>query len=162
MTKHHSSLVDVFEQYGHDADAGLAALANTDPPYWSAYVDSAAAKQYRADHRSYQRSLVRLIERDALEAASGQIRLFEVDPGVEVEVRAQLVLDGETYRTDELAGGEGAAVLRRVAQRDLSPAVTTVRRCKTLLKLADHLEAETTRTGVDVSVGEVLGLRVAS
>jgi len=52
------SLEDVFEAYGDDAEGGLAAFANTDPPAWSAYVDQAAVKQYRADHGAYRRSML--------------------------------------------------------------------------------------------------------
>ena len=159
MSKHHSSLVEVFEQYGHDATAGLAALANTDPPFWSAYVDAAAEKQYRADHRSYQRSLLRMVRRDDLTTSAGQARLFEVPQSdEEVALRRELVLDGETYQLALLAGLDGAAVLRRVAQRDLAPATTTVKRCRILLQLADHIEAETERVGRDIAVGDVLNL----
>lgn len=157
MTTPHSSLVEVFEAYGHDAEAGLAALGQTDPPFWSIYVDAAAEKQYRADHRRYQRSLLRMVQKDAVDIGRGQAKLFELPAGeAEVALRAELILDGETFALDHLAGLEGAAVLRRVAERDLAPATTTLNRCRMLLRIADHIEAETERTGRDVAVADVL------
>lgn len=93
-------------------------------------------------------------------AASGQARMF--DPGeadVTKLIRTELI-DPDTSKPIQvgpLAGERAAKVLRRVAERDITPALTTVNRCKLYLRLADHVESETERTGRDVSVAEVLG-----
>lgn len=165
------SLVAVFDAYEDDAaaglvalaTAGLVALANTDPPLWHSYVDAAAERQYRSDYARHRRSLIVLARKDDLSATRGQARLFEVDDSdALVRLREVLVLDGSQHRLAELAGADGAAVLRRVAERDLAPATTVVSRCRTMLKLADHLETESTRLRRDVSVGEVLTLGAAA
>lgn len=162
MTRMHSSLTAVFEAYGDDAQAGLAALANTDPPFWSAYTDSAAERQYRSDHARYRRSLLTLVDKDAIARVSGQPRLFDVPEGESlVQLRSVLVLDGVQYDIGGLAGATGASVLRGVAQRDLAPATTVVNRCRIMLRLADHIEAETSRLSRDVTVAEVLSLAAA-
>lgn len=158
MSRYRQSLVEVFDAYGPDARGGLDAWANTDPEAWSDYVDSAAEKQYHADRAGYRRSHLRSAAREALAENAGQARLFEVPSTEEqVEIRRTLVLDGVEYDVGSLAGHDGAAVARKVAERDLVPALTSVNRCRFTLKLADHVDEETERLGRPVSFAEVLG-----
>jgi hypothetical protein len=157
VSRYSKTLTEVFEAYRDEAQAALAAYANVDPEGWSEYVDRSAAKCYLADYAHWRNSQVRRVEADAIAAANGQARLFEVEPGVAVDVRTVLVLGGVEYEVGSLVGATGAAILRAVAQRDLKPAVTTVKRCKNWFSLADHIVAESERLGRDVSVAEVLG-----
>lgn len=162
MARMHSSLIAVFEQYGDDAEAGLQALANTDHALWSAYTDSAAEAKYRSDFASWVRRQTVRMSKDDIAASNGQARLFTPPRSKLVEARMMVRLDGKIYRVADLAGHEGAAILRRVAERDLKPSRTTVARCKVQLKLADHITAETDRLGRDVSVNEVVKMEAVA
>lgn len=163
MSRHSNALTDVFATYGDDATAALEAFANVDHEAWSAYVDAAAEKQYRADYGSWRRGLIKSTTAEAIAKATGQVRLFEPpESSPAIDFRARIVLDGEEHSLASLAGAPGAEVLREVAQRDIRPAATTVKRCRQMLALADHLEAETERIGRDVSVAEVLGWDAAA
>lgn len=158
MSRYSNALSDVFAAHGADAESGLAAYANTDPQGWSSYIDDAAVMRYRSDQANWARSLVRSVERERITSATGQARLFE--PGetdAHIKVRERLRLDGIDHDLGPLAGKEGVDVIRKVAERDLSPALTTVNRCRTLLRLADHMDAESERLGRPVTAGEVLG-----
>lgn len=157
MSRYSNALSDVFAAYGADAESGLAAYANVDPEGWSDYVDSAAIKRYRDDYANYARSLVRLVEKERIASDAGQARLFEVAEGAQIKMRERIILDGVEHDLGALTARNGADVIRKVAARDLAPAVTTVERCRALLRLADHMEAESERLGRDVSAGEVLG-----
>lgn len=158
MSRYSNTLQAIFDEYGDDATAALAAYANIDPEGWSAYCDSAAEKQYRVDRAAHRRSLIRSVEKDVIAAASGQARLFEVPAHEEqVELRSTFVYEGVEYDVGSLAGHDGAAIARKVAERDLAPSLTTVNRCRFTLRLADHVDAETERLGRPVTFGEVLG-----
>lgn len=162
MSRHAASLVATFEAYGPDeADDALAAYAQTDPDAWSAYVDTAAARRWKADRRGWLKSQVAAVEREAIAAtAADQPRLFEVAPveGVaQLVLRERLVLDGEEFDLGRLSGLEGAKIVRKVAERDLTPALTTVVRSRQMLQLAEHVTTESERLGRDVTFGEVLG-----
>lgn len=158
MSRYSQTLTEVFDAYGDDAGAALAAFANLDPEAWSLYVDSAAEKQYLSDYRNHRRSLTRSVEKEALAEYAGQAQLFDPGPSAErVELRRVLVLDGREYEVAALSGHEGAAIARKVAERDLAPSLTTVNRCRFTLRLADHVDAETERLGRPVTFGEVLG-----
>lgn len=163
MSRFSQSLEAVFEAYGDDAEAGLQAFGNTDPPAYAAYVDAAAAKQYRADHGTYRRSALLLATKDIAQQAAGQAHLFDPGPSTKrVDIRRILVLDGVEYDIATLSGTAGAEVVRRVAERDLAPATTTIERCRYMLQAAEHVAQESDRLGRDVSFGEVLGLAVAA
>jgi hypothetical protein len=163
MSRHSNALTDVFAAYGDDAEAALEAFANVDHEAWSAYVDRAVAKQYHADYASWRRGLVRSTTADAIASRSGQVRLFEpTESAPIIDFRARLVLDGDEYELASLRGHHGADVLRSAAQRDFGPAATTLKRCRQMLALADHIEAETGRLGRDVSVAEALGWEAAA
>lgn len=154
-----SPLVAVFDAYGEDAEAGLAALANTDPPFWHAYTEAAVVRQYRSDYAKHRRTLTLSVAKENLATDAGQARLFEVDESeVRVKIREVLTLDGREYPLLSLAGEDGAAVLRKVAQRDLGPARTTVARCRQMERLGDHLSVESSRLHREVTVAEVLGV----
>jgi hypothetical protein len=162
MSRTPSPLAAVFDAYGDDAEAGLAALANTDPAFWHAYVDEAAERRYRNDYSSHRRTLKVSMQKDATRSAAGQARLFEPGPGAMVELREVLVYDGTEYHLADLEGEEGAAILRKVAERDLAPALTTVERSRSYLRLAEHLTTETHRLDRSVKVAEVIVMAVAS
>lgn len=158
MSRYSQTLQEVFDAYGADAESALAAYANIDPEGWSLYADSAAEKQYLSDYRNHRRSLTRSVEKEALASVSGQARLFEVPPSTErVELRRILILDGEEHDLATLAGHEGSSIARKVAERDLAPSLTTLNRCRFILQVADHVDAETERIGRPVSFAEVLG-----
>lgn len=151
-------LAEIFDAYGDDAKAGLAAWANLNPESWSAYVDAAAERQYRGDYAVWRRRLISTAQQERVAEDNGQARLFEPpEPGALTDFRQRVVLDGIEHDMADLEGADGAAVIRKVAERDLAPAVTTVSRCRSMLKLADHMDAETERLGRPVSAGEVLG-----
>lgn len=152
------SLAEIFVTYGDDAEPALAAWANLDPEAWSTYVDVAAEFRYHLDYAKWRRAMVRSAKAEAVQKQTGQARLFEMpESEAKVELRSKLVLDGVEHDLAGLAGDKGADIIRLVAERDLSPALTTVNRCRTLLRLADHMDAEAERLGRDVSAGEVLG-----
>lgn len=147
--------VAIFEQYGDDAEAALQAFANISNAAWSEYVDESTERQYRLDYSAWRRSLARSARKERLADDSGQVRLFEPpESSAKVELRERLVLDGNEF---ELRTLTDTGVIRKVAQRDLAPAVTTVERCKSYFALADHMDAETDRLGRPVTAGEVLG-----
>jgi hypothetical protein len=157
-----STKFDIFDAYPVAAD-GLAAWANVDHDAWSAFVDSAAEKQYDTERASWVRSLTQSVRKDALKANNGQARLFEPpESATRVELRERIVWSGQEYLLADLAGRDGAAVLRKAMQRDLKPALTTVQRCRNGLALADHIEGESDRLGRDVSVSEVVSLGEAA
>lgn len=148
----------IFEQYGDDAAAALQAFANVDNAGWSTYTDEAAEIRYRQDYAKWRRSITRSAKAEAVKADSGQVRLFEPpESQATIALRTRVVWDGEEHYLAMLRGRDGADVIRKVAQRDLAPAKTTVARCRNLLGLADHMEAETVRLGRPASAGEVLG-----
>lgn len=158
MSRYSQTLQDIFEAYGDDAEMALEAYANIDPEGWSLYVDSAAEKQYVSDYRNHRRSLTRSVAKEALAEAAGQAQLFDPGPSAErVELRRIIVFEGQEFDLGTLAGHDGAAIARKVAERDLAPSLTLVNRCKFTLRLADHVDAETERLGRPVTFGEVLG-----
>jgi len=158
VSRYRRSLTEIFDAYGDAASDALAAWANIDSEAWSDYVDQAAEKQYRSDYGAHRRSMTRAVEKEALAAEAGQAQLFETSGStVKVELRRTLVLDGVEYDVAELAGHDGAAIARKVAERDLAPSLTTLNRCKFTLQLADHVDAETERLGRPVTFAEVLG-----
>lgn len=158
MSRYRQSLRDVFDAYGDDAEAGLQALANTDPPFWSEYVDAAAAKQYKADYRRHRATITASASREAVAEAAGQARLF-IPPESEerIELRRVVILDGQEYDLARLSGHDGTAIAREVAYRDMKPAATVMARSRFVLRLCDHIDAETERLGRDVSFAEALG-----
>lgn len=161
MARVHSALADVFEHYGDDASAGLEALANTDNEFWSRYVDEAAESRYRLDYARWVRSHLVSVQHEVTAASKGQAQLFDMPRQAKaIELREVLQYDGRTYRLADLAGTEGAQVLLAVANRDDKPAKTVIIRNRVYRRLANHIVAETERTGRDVSAGEVLGLSV--
>lgn len=156
MARYSKALTEVFEACGDsDVDLALSTYANTAPDEWSEFVDRSAGKEYLRCYLNWVRSHVKEVERERLTEHAGQARLFELPPSpVVVEFRERLILDG---REHELATLADPAVIRKVASRDLTPAVTTVERCKGYFALADHMEAESERLGRPVTAGEVLG-----
>ena len=163
MARYSNTLTEVFEAYGHDATEALEAFANLDHESWSTYVDAAAEKQYLADYKNYVRSLTRSVDKEALKADAGQVRLFEpTDGAAEFRMRERLRLDGHEYDLASLAGISGAQIIREAAERDLKPALTTINRCKAQFQLAKHIEGESERLGREVAAGEVLGWRTAA
>lgn len=158
MAWYSNALKDVFEAHGDDAETALSAFANTAPAEWSEFVDRAAEKEYLRCYKNWVGSHLKRAEKERLTADSGQARLFEPpEPALTVVFRERLFLDGREYDLASLKGYDGADVLARVADRDESPAVTTVQRCRNMRGLAEHMRAETERLGRDVSAGEVLG-----
>jgi hypothetical protein len=158
MSRFRQSLQEVFDAYGDDAEAGLYALAQTDPPFWSAYVDAAASKQYKSDYRRHRDTRIVKAKKDAVAKAKGQVQLFDPGDTAEmVELRAVLVLEGTEYDLAKLAGHEGAAIVRRVAERDLKPALTSITRNRYMLRLSEHVVTETDRLGRAVTFAEALG-----
>lgn len=157
-----STKYEVFDAYP-DATEGLAAWANVDPEGYDAFVEGAAAKRYDAERAAWVRSMTQSVRKDALHAKSGQARLFEPpESATRVELRERIVWSGTEYVLADLAGKDGALVLRKAMTRDLKPALTTVQRCKNGLALAEHIEAESERLGRDVSVREVVSLSEAA
>jgi len=155
MARYSNALTAVFEAYGEDVAAALAAYANTDPEGWSAFVDAAAEKQYLADCRNWSRQLVGSVVKERLEQVTGQARLFELAASeARIEFRERLRLDGVEH---EVATLKDTSVIRKVADRDEAAARTTLVRSARLRRLADHIDAETERLGRPVTAGEVLG-----
>lgn len=154
------NLSTIFEAYGEDSAAALAAFANLDPQAWSEYNDRAAERQYRAEYRTWVRS-----QKAQLLTESQQVKLFGDSDVDRIVVRERLVTkrDGERQEhvTFSLAGAEGAAILREVAKRDSKGAKTTLARMAALRKLADEVERRSKAEGRPVSVAEVLGLEAA-
>lgn len=154
-----SVLHELFEKYGHDAEAALAAYANADPEGWSMFVDRAAASAYRAKRGSWLRSLrARLVKTE-------QVNLFGETATSSVEIRERVVShrDGERQEHDTfaLAGHDGAEVLRQIADRDEKAALPTLTAAKRLRKIASEMDRMTDKAGRPVTVAEVLGLEAA-
>ena len=157
MSRNPSSLVSVFEAYGDDAAQALEAWANVDHEAWSAFTDGAAESLYLNRYKAWRRSLTTTVDKAFTKAKKGEARLFNVPESVESTVlRERLVYDGNEYELLGLAGHDGAALARKVAERDLAPSLTTVNRCRFMLELADHIDAETERLGRPVEFREVL------
>lgn len=153
---------EVFDAYGDGPDA-LEAFANLHHQEWSEFVDSAALKQWKAEYATWRRGQVRSVERDLIAADRGSARLFDLPEGAtRIDIRSRLIFAGIEHDTFDLAGRDGAAVLRLVAERDGAPARTVLVRSNLYVKLADHIESESKRLGRDVSVAEVLELGAAA
>jgi hypothetical protein len=156
-TKH-----DIFEAYENAAE-GLAAWANIDPDGWSAFVDTAAERRYDTERAAWRRSLVRSVLAESVRSDHGQAKLFEPpESGARIEVREVIVAEGHEHPLFDLAGAEGARLIRVAMTRDLKPALTTIKRCKNGFALADHIEAESSRLGRDVAVREVIAMGEAA
>lgn len=146
---------EVFEAYGPDVDAALRNWQQIDGPGYEAFARAAVGRQYLADYRRWaNRNTINVIRP---EPASD--RLFTPPPAAPepVKVRANLVHDGAEVALLDLAGEEGAAVIRRIASRDRLPAATTLARCDQYRAIADLIEKASLETGRPVSVREVLG-----
>lgn len=147
--------VEYFEEYGTDADAALAAMANVDPDLWSEFVDRAARELYLSQRTAWVRAQVTQVA-----ITDDQIQLFSAAQMKSLTVRKTVVtvIDGRRceFETLDLAGEEGAAILEGVADRDERPAKTTVRRAKDYRKLAKIVREKSASEQRPVSVREVL------
>lgn len=154
---------EVFAAYGDDADDALRNWAQIDPEGYQHFVDTAAARQYVTDYRAWSRRQRIVVERTARAADAGAPPLFDAPaPKPQpINTRATVVHDGTERHLLELAGAEGAALLRQAALRDLAPAESTTQRCRFHLELADLIEAATVEAGRPVAVSEVLHLATA-
>jgi hypothetical protein len=153
---------DIFDNYEEPRD-GLEAWANVDPDGWSAFVEGAAERRYQNERAAWVRSQVQSVAFDMKKKAKGEVRLFELpESATTIDIRERLIVDGKEVILLKLAGKSGADVLRQAMDRDMKPALTTVRRCKTGFALADHIEAESERLRRDVSVAEVVTLVAAA
>lgn len=154
---------EVFEAYGDQADDALRNWQQIDPEGYAFFAETAVARQYLADYRRWDRSRRIIVERIAEATDRGAPPLFDAPkPKPEpIETRATVVHDGESHRLVDLAGVEGAALLRQAALRDLGPAESTAKRCRFHLELAELLERQTVEAGRPVTVAEVLHLTKA-
>lgn len=148
-------LVELFESYGDDAPAALAAFANVAPVEWARYVDEAAERQYRADRAKHVRD-----QRLRVSDKANVLQLFSTDDAKSVELRERLVLYEAGKRREfgvlELAGIEGAEIIAKVVKRDERGARTTLTRTATLKKLAKEMVRRSEAEGRPVSAAEIL------
>lgn len=155
-----SRKTDIFAAYGDDAEAALRNWQQIDPLGFDAWESDLARRQYLTDYRKWSGARKVSVTPPATEPAPS---LFPAPAKVEaIQTRPTVVHDGHEHTLLDLAGSEGATVLRQAALRDLTPAESTAKRCRFHLRIADLIEAETVRQGRPVSVGEVIGLAVAS
>lgn len=147
---------EIFTAYGADVSSALRNWAQVDPEGYDHFERTAVDRQYMADYRAWRRRQTVTVARQAPDTAA---RLFEAparpDP---VDVRSTLVHDGDEVHLLDLAGTEGAAVIRSIAARDAGPAKTTLSRCDRYRVVADLIEAQSVELGRPVSVREALGL----
>jgi hypothetical protein len=148
---------EVFAANGDDVAAALRNWQQIDGPGFDSFAAKAVERQYLADYRRWagRRTVAVVTERPSPEA-----RLFTPPPAhtKATEVRSKLVHDGHEVNLLDLAGAEGAAVIRRIVVRDAGPAATTLERCDEMRTIADLIEAQSVELGRPVSVREVLGL----
>lgn len=149
---------ELFAAYGDDLDGLLAAWPNLDPTGYAAWAEHAEHRQIKAEYarwRSRQTAAIRKTQRAELAPP-----LFDAPPAKvpTVKVRAIIAHEGGDRRLMDLAGVDGAKVLREAALRDLGPAETTATRCRRMLDLAEQIQAESIKQGRPVSVAEVIGL----
>lgn len=146
---------EIFEEFGSDADAALAAMANVFPTEWHRFVDDAAAAQYRSAHASWVRSRTATVVIPA-----NQTQLFDdiTMDGLTIRSLVVLRIDGKRreFNVTELAGDEGAEVLERVADRDSGPARESLQRADVMRQLAQAVRAESKAQNRPVSVGEII------
>ena len=149
--------VEIFEEYGDDAEAALAAFANVAPHEWAEFTESAVENHYRERYRAWKRS-----QTAEYVPASNQTQLFDDKTMKALTARKTVVqtIDGERHEHEvmALAGEDGAEVLDYVAQRDERPAKTTLKRAKVYRELAKVVRERSIAEGRPVSVAEVLGI----
>mgnify|MGYP007115078338 CR=1 FL=1 len=148
---------EVFAAYDGDPDAILEAWPNLDPDGYAAWERTALQRMLRTDVRAWQRRQHVRIDRDLEADRSGQGQLVDVPrKRQDVRMRAKLTADGGSVDFLDLAGPDGAKVLREAALRDKPGALTTIARCERLLRLADLIASESERQGRPVTVAEVI------
>lgn len=151
---------EVFSAYGDDVEAALRNWQQIDGPGFDSFCAKAIERQYLADYRRWAgRQTVAVVT----ERPSSDPRLFTPPPArpKATEVRSKLVHDGQEVSLLDLAGVEGAAVIRSIAIRDAGPAATTLERCGEMRVIADLIEARSVELGRPVTVREALGLVAA-
>lgn len=157
--------VEIFTAYGSDVTAALRNWEQIDQRGYDAFASAAVGRQYLADYRRWDSRRTIDMPTDAPGNEPKPATLFgappEADKPPTVEVRSNLVYDGTDVALMDLAGIEGAAVIRHIATRDAVPAATTIKRCEQYRKYADLIEAKSAELGRPVSVREALGLVAA-
>ena len=151
---------EIFTEYGDDVAGALRNWAQIDPEGFDHFERTATSRQYLADYRAWRRRQTVTVSRQAPDPTC---TLFPTPPAKAdpVDVRSTLVHDGDEVALLDLAGVEGAALIRQIANRDAGPAKTTLSRCDRYRVVADLIEARSGGLGRPVSVREALGLVAA-
>lgn len=152
---------EIFAAYGPDVDDALRNWEQIDRRGFDAFAAAAVGRQYLADYRRWASRQTIDMPTDAPAPSTGTLFPAPAPHSPVVEVRSKLVFDGDEVALMDLAGVEGAAVIRQIATRDRIPAATTLKRCDQYAKYADLIEAKSAELGRPVSVREALGLVAA-
>lgn len=151
---------EIFAAYGDNVEDALRNWQQVDPAGFAHFEQTCQRRQYLSDFRAWRRRQIVTVTQPE---PRGEAALFDPGPARSnpVDVRSTLVHDGDEVNLLDLAGIEGAEVIRRIVARDSGPAATTLARCDRYRKVADLIEAQTVELGRPVSVREALGLVAA-
>lgn len=148
----------LFSRFEGDWDAreALTAGAALDPDCAHAYMDAAIYRQLTSDYRTWLRSQVRRIRKDA--GTPKVERLFDLADNPELRsMRSVIMVGGKEYPLDSLSGEAGAAVLMAAADRDERQAKTMLSRSALARRIARAVELASQKAGRPVTVAEVIG-----